>query len=193
MKRHCPRIVLLGVLVASLGLAQARGQAKMDEPELQLDGAAQLMLIRNTLTLLNHANLSGNYTVLRDMTTANFRQRNTAADLAGTFAGLRQQKLDLSPILVTQPRLSQSPEIVDGRLQMVGEFPTRPQSVQFALAFAQVGGGWMVDEISVRIAPVVASPNAASQNTAASKPKPQAARIADQSRPQSSSKTAKSR
>jgi hypothetical protein len=111
------------------------------------------MLIRNSLTLVNHGNLTGNYTVLRDLASENFRQRNTASDLASTFANLRQQKLDLSPILVIEPQLSQPPsEIAPGRLQLVGQFPTRPQAVQFALVFQQLPAGWMIDEISLRVA-----------------------------------------
>ena len=43
-------------------------------------------------------------------------------------------------------------EIAPGRLQLVGQFPTRPQAVQFALVFQHVGGGWMIDEISLRVA-----------------------------------------
>jgi hypothetical protein len=119
-----------------------------------LDPPAQLMLVRNALTLLNHGNLTGNYTVLRDLASPRFRQRNSAADLSGTFANLRLQKLDLSPILVIPPQFNQPPQIVGDRLQMVGLFPTRPQAVQFALAFQQVEGGWMIDEISLRVAPV---------------------------------------
>ena len=119
------------------------------------------MLIRNTLTLVNHGNLTGNYTVLRDLSTAQFRQRNTAADLAATFAALRQQKLDLSPVLVIQPQLSQPPEIVDGRLQLAGVFPTRPQAVQFSLTFQQVEAGWMIDEVSLRVAPAEIHPQPA--------------------------------
>src|SRR4029079_4866954 len=94
------------------------------------------------------------YTVLRDLASENFRHRNTARDLAGTFANLRQQKLDLSPILVIDPQLAEAPrEIAPGRLQMVGHFPTRPQAVQFALVYHRVGSGWLIDEVSLRVSP----------------------------------------
>jgi hypothetical protein len=115
------------------------------------------MLIRNTLTLVNHGNLTGNYTVLRDLASDNFRRRNTAADLSATFANLRQQKLDLSPILVIEPQLTQAPaELAPGRWQLVGEFPTRPKSVQFALVFVRVETGWMIDEVALRVTPALA-------------------------------------
>jgi len=155
--RNTLRTMLVTVLVV-VGLAPlpARGQPADFREESSLpDASAQLMLIRNTLTLVNHGNLTGNYTVLRDLASESFRRRQSAADLAATFANLRQQKLDLSPILVIEPQLTSPPsEIAPGRLQLVGQFPTRPQAVQFALVFMRVDGGWMIDDISLRVAPV---------------------------------------
>src|SRR5262245_48795825 len=91
-------------------------RAQMQPPPLDL--AAQIMLIRNTITLINHGNLSGNYTVVRDLASDGFRKRNSAAELAIKFANLRDQKLDLSPILVIDPQLAEPPrEIGPGRLQ----------------------------------------------------------------------------
>jgi hypothetical protein len=145
--------------MAGSGAHPASGQAAATvQPGSSLDPPAQLMLIRNTLALVNHGNLTGNYTVLRDLASARFRQRNTAADLAATFANLRQQKLDLSPILVIQPQLTQPPEIVGDRLQLTGLFATRPQAVQFALMFQRVEAGWMIDEVSLRVAPAEPAP-----------------------------------
>jgi hypothetical protein len=151
-------LLLLAVLAGGVP-SHATGQSPAaGQPSPSLDAPAQLMLIRNTIALVNHGNLTGNYTVLRDLASVRFRQRNTAADLAATFANLRQQKLDLSPILVIQPQLTQPPEIVGDRLQLAGLFPTRPQAVQFALAFQQVDAGWMIDEIAVRVAPAETRP-----------------------------------
>jgi hypothetical protein len=161
------RFVQLLLVVAACGVAErgARGQQQQQPP---WDNAAQLMLIRNTLTLVNHGNLTGNYTVLRDLASENFRRRNTAADLAATFANLRQQKLDLSPILVIDPLLAQPPaELAPGRWQLVGSFPTRPQAVQFALVFVRVEAGWMIDEVSLRVAPAETRPPPVRQPAAA--------------------------
>ena len=141
-------VLALSVIVVLA--CESRGQSQ--PPPLDL--AAQVMLIRNTITLINHGNLSGNYTVVRDLASEDFRRRNSAAELAATFANIRQQKLDLSPILVIDPQLAEPPrEIAPGRLQMIGQFPTRPQAVQFALVFQRVAAGWMIDEISLRVAP----------------------------------------
>ena len=168
------------LLVISLVPTIARGQESPPVP----DNAVQLMLIRNALTLVNHGNLTGNYTVLRDLASDRFRQRNTAADLAATFANLRQQKLDLSPVLVIQPQLTQPPAIAEGRLTLVGQFPTRPQGVQFALAFQPVGGGWMIDEVSLRISPN--EPPASIYPAAAANPSPSAPAYRTAQRPATS-------
>ena len=54
-----------------------------------------LYLVRSTLLTLNDANLSGNYSVLRDLAAPDFQARNTAADLAQTFSDLRRRNFDL--------------------------------------------------------------------------------------------------
>jgi hypothetical protein len=184
--------LVLAVLLSLAHFARAQTQPP------PLDPAAQVMLIRNTITLINHGNLTGNYTVVRDLASDGFRKRNSAADLAATFANLREQKLDLSPILVIDPQLAEAPrEIGPGRLQMVGQFPTRPQAVQFVLVFQHVGAGWMIDEVSLRVAPAeIRAPTAASGRPTASAPTsylptpPQPAlpgeiRMADRSQPPS--------
>lgn len=144
-------LAMLTLVAASLAYDDAAAQAPVALP----DYPGQVMLIKNTLTAVNHGNLTGNYTVLRDLASERFRQRNTAGDLATTFAGLRRQKLDLSPILVTEPRLTARPATDQNhRLQLVGYVPTRPQAVRFALIFQQIKGGWVIDEISVGVAPI---------------------------------------
>ena len=113
------------------------------------------MLIRNTLTAVNHGNITGNYTVLRDLGSERFRRRNKAGDLATTFANLRKQTRDLSPILVIEPKLTQRP-VQDqyGRVQLVGYVPTRPKAVRFGLVFLKINGAWVIEEITVGVAPI---------------------------------------
>ena len=144
-------LVILTLLAACAPLADATAGAPSDVP----DSAGQVMLIRNTLTAVNHGNITGNYTVLRDLSSERFRRRNTAGDLATTFANLRKQKLDLSPILVIELQLTQRP-VQDqyGRMQLVGFFPTRPQAVRFGLVFQKINRAWVIDEITVGTAPI---------------------------------------
>ncbi len=143
-------LVLLTLLAAWLPVADAAAEDLNAVP----DYAGQVMLIRNTLTAVNHGNITGNYTVLRDLASERFRQRNTAGDLATTFANLRKQAPDLSPILVIEPKLTQQPaQDQYDRIQLVGYFPTQPQAVRFGLIFQKIKGGWVVDEVTIGVAP----------------------------------------
>jgi hypothetical protein len=90
--------------------------------------------------------------VLRDLASDRLRRCSTASDLATTVANLRQQNLDLSPVLVIEPQFTEPPrEIAGGRLLLVGQFPTHPRAARFALVFQQVDAGWMIDEISLEV------------------------------------------
>ncbi len=144
-------LVLLTLAAACLPIADAAAQGPSAVP----DSAGQVMLIRNTLTAVNHGNITGNYTVLRDLGSERFRRRNTAGDLASTFANLRKQTRDLSPILVTDPQLTQqAAQDQYGRMQLVGFFPTRPKAVRFGLVFQKIAGAWVIDEITVVVVPI---------------------------------------
>ena len=89
------------------------------------DGPALNILIRRTLLSINDANLSGNYTVLRDLAAPDFQKANDAQKLAGIFANLRNSKIDFAPIVYFDPKLVRQPEFdKDGRLRLSGFIPT---------------------------------------------------------------------
>jgi len=135
-------LVALGCLSGSAAFAQNLPQPPPRE--------IQIMLVKNAITAVNQANLSGNYTVVRDLGARGFRERNSAATLATTFAALRDQKMDLSPILILEPKFTEQPAITpDGRLSLVGFFPTQPLQVQFRLTFLWENGGWTIDSLGV--------------------------------------------
>src|SRR4051794_3123709 len=50
-----------------------------------------IILVKNALLAVNQGNLTGNYTVLRDLASPGFREKNSAADLAAIFQNIRQQ------------------------------------------------------------------------------------------------------
>jgi hypothetical protein len=161
----CPRrgaraaaIRLAAVLAAAAACftsGLSMGQAPQRDP--QFDVLA--MLVKNAVTAVNHGNLTGNYTVLRDLGGPVFRERNSAAQLATIFQRLREQKSDLSPILVLDPQFTEAPGInAAGQLQLVGFFPTRPLQVQFRVAFQKVQAGWAIDTISIGTVPVQPPP-----------------------------------
>src|SRR5262245_13291621 len=107
-------------------------------------------LVRSTLLTLNDANRSGNYTVLRDLASPDFQAKNTAADLAQSFADLRHRKFDLFAAAILAPQFTADPALdASGKLRLTGYFPTRPLRITFDLTFQSVGGEWRLFAISV--------------------------------------------
>jgi hypothetical protein len=164
-KRCGWRIALFAAVIAataSAGHAQAPAPAQAPKPA-QIDRNGVLMLVRSTLLAVDHANKTGNYTVLRDIGAPGF-QGNTAARLAEIFAKLRNDNLDLSGVAVLDPQLSLLPQIeANGLMHMSGFFPSVPSQVNFDLLFAPVNGQWRLFGISVGVgssAPVAPEPPA---------------------------------
>ncbi|MCK1395143.1 hypothetical protein [Bradyrhizobium sp. 1] len=130
---------------------QAPPQQQAAPKPANIDRNGVLMLIRSTLLALDHANRTGNYTVLRDLGAPGF-QVNTAAKLAEIFAKQRGDKLDLSGVSVIDPQLSLLPQIEpNGLLHMAGFFPSVPSQVNFELLFAPVEGQWRVFGVSLSV------------------------------------------
>jgi hypothetical protein len=123
-----------------------------------------LMLIQSYLIAVNQANLTGNYTVLRDLAAPGFQQANSVEKLAEIFVRIRNAKVDISPILLYQPKLFRKPEFTEkGRLRVSGFFPTEPQRVNFDLILEFVGGKWRLYGISAGMSqPKQAQPSATS-------------------------------
>jgi hypothetical protein len=153
--------------------ATQAGSQEHAKPQLAVPDANKLaILIHTSLIALNQANLTGNYSVLRDLGAPGFQHANSPAKLAEIFSHLRQQKLDLSPIVLFTPKLVRHPAIDErGLLTLSGFFETQPQRLEFDLLFQQVGGDWRL--FGIRAATVPASPPAADAGKSA--PAPQAA------------------
>jgi hypothetical protein len=114
------------------------------------DSQGLVVLIQNSLIALNHANLTGNYSVLRDLAAPGFQKLNPPKQLAASFADLRVRNVNLSPIVLYQPKLVGDPAIDDkGFLRMAGFYETRPMQVHFDLVFQPVAAVWRLFEISV--------------------------------------------
>lgn len=133
------------------------------------------LLIRSTLMALNQANLSGNYTVLRDLGAPAFQRFYSAASLAEKFAGLRRAKIDFTPIFYFHPQLKQQAALQDGRfLRLVGFMPTRPQHIDFDLAYQNIEGEWLLVALSIGVsqAPAQISKNVPGAKPAAAAKRP---------------------
>lgn len=147
--------------------------------EMQISVATLVVMIRGAVMALNQANLTGNYSVLRDLGTPVFRENFDQAALTQAFANLRARKVDLSPALLVNPTLSKNPEMKDGELTLTGEFPTQPLHIKFDLRFMQLDGVWRIAGIGVDAAPapgpqaMAAAPAPAPQPTQATAPRKQ--------------------
>lgn len=111
-----------------------------------------LALLRGTLSALNQANITGNYSVLRDLGAPAFRDANSSAALADRFRMWRERKLDFAAVLLLDAELSRAPSIgPDGALRLSGRFPTAPLKVGFDLVYQPVGGNWRLAAIDADV------------------------------------------
>lgn len=116
------------------------------------------ILIRRTLLTLNDANQSGNYSVLHALAGPGFQAKNDPKKLSDVFAQLRGLKLDLAPIVYLTPRLVRKPELAqDGILRLTGFIPSKPQQINFDMAFQKVGDRWLLDGIAIQTTPAAAA------------------------------------
>ncbi len=158
MRRASGRTALIAALFAlanpSAGSAQGPPQAANPQAArpAQIDRNGVLILIRSARLAVHHANETGNYTVLRDLSAPGFRDANNAARLGDIFASQRAQKLDLSGVAALDPQLTLLPQIEgNGLLHMAGFFPSVPSQVNFELLFAPVEGRWRLFGLSVNV------------------------------------------
>jgi hypothetical protein len=147
----------LALLLATGAPAHAQQQVR---PAIQNEADKELIaiLLRTTLVAVHQANVTGNYTILRDLAAPSFQERNTAADLALIFAQLRSQNIDLAPAALLEPQFTQPPVIDQGNmLRMSGTLPTKPVGVAFDHALQAVSGSWRLFGISIGPAKAAAS------------------------------------
>jgi len=153
--------------------------AAKSQPSANMDGVQLAMLIKSTIIALQHANQTGNYSVLRDLGTPLFRERFDQVKLSAIFSGLRGRGVNLSPILVLSPNLTKQPEMTDQRqLRLIGNFPTQPLQIKYELVYQQIDGVWRLDGVSVDAVAVqtaqaaqdTAPPSLAAQTPAPGKP-----------------------
>ena len=161
------RSLLAGLALVAISATGAVSQeqrrppapAVAQQPQLPASLEQSLYLIRSTLLSLNDANRTGNYTVLRDLAAPDFQAKNSAADLADSFADLRRRHFDLFSVALTAPQLSAAPALDNnGMLRLTGIFPTRPAQINFDLLFQNVGGQWRLFGISVATPQALAQP-----------------------------------
>lgn len=162
----------LAAVVIAILLIAASGARAQNANAPPLPSAEQLIvLVRNVLLAVNDANLTGNYTVLRDLSAPDSQALNTPERLEESFRAIRQQAIDLSIIAVATPRLVQLPTITpQGYLRLNGEFNSAPR-VTFDLFLENVGGRWRPYAIGVGVVAVPLAPPPAAEAKAPPKAK----------------------
>lgn len=145
----------IAALTAHLMLAGEQAPRSATPPDSDL----VTILVRTTVVAVHQANITGNYTVLRDLAAPAFQEKNSTADLALIFASLRQQKLDLTPVVLLEPNFTQKP-VIDGQnmLRLIGTLQSKPVPVAYELAFQTVSGSWRWSAIAIRSVPQAAAP-----------------------------------
>ncbi len=143
--RHLFKLAIL----AGLLLPSTPAGAEAPLPPVP-DGYQLSLLIYATMTALDQANATGNYTVLRDLAAPEFQRINPAQKLSAVFAGYRERHVVLAPVVLYQPRLVEEPRIAaQGLLRLKGFFPTKPLRIGFDLTYQIVDGAWRLMELSI--------------------------------------------
>jgi hypothetical protein len=165
--RTCLAIAALGC-VSSPALAQqkpvqvatasvkAAAPKPVAQPQLP-PPEAMIILIRSSLVALSQANLTNNYTVLNNLGSQGFRAANSPIQLAQRFSAFRDNRIDMNPVVFLTPQLTQQPSIVNGKMRLVGFFPSSPMQVNYDLTFEPDQGTWKLFGIGVNLAQTQAS------------------------------------
>ncbi len=135
LRRGALTVLVLGLL--------AGPAAAQDKPPAVPDAKALQILVRNTVIAVNHGNLTGNYTVLRDLAAPGFASVNDASRLASIFRAWRDDDIDLSPIVLFDPVWTVDPRLdKKRRLRLKGYFATQPLQINFDLAYELIDNRW---------------------------------------------------
>jgi hypothetical protein len=142
-------LVLVHASDAAAPPAQRTTTAPVRSPALP-SPISTLAMVRSVLLAVDQANKTGNYTVLRDLGSPNFRNTNDAAKLAQVFAPLRSQGIDMLPVAVVVPAYKEPPRLTAQRmLYVAGQFQIAPRRVNFELLFEVVGREWRLYGVSI--------------------------------------------
>lgn len=156
--------------VSFAALAQNKPAAPTPQAkqELKMDTLQLITLIKSTIMALQHANQTGNYSVLRDLGSPIFRENFDQSRLTAVFQSLRSRGVNLSVVMFLAPNLIKQPEMTPGNeLHLTGNFPTQPLQIQYEMLFLQLDGVWRLNGLSVDAVPVQAVADASAQPQAA--------------------------
>jgi len=113
------------------------------------EGIVVSKLLWSTMAALDHASDTGNFSVVRDLGSTAFREKNNPQTLAQIFVELRNKRVDLADTLLFAPTFELPPHMVTPTaFRMRGTFPMRPTAVAFDLIFSWEGS-WRLDAVAI--------------------------------------------
>ena len=108
-------------------------------------------LVWSTMAMVDHANRSGTYSVLRDTSANGFQIQNDPSRLAEIFAPIRALRVDLSNALIVAPVYTGGPSLLQADMFRVqGYFALRPTPIYFDFYFQWEQGRWKLFGISIQ-------------------------------------------
>lgn len=114
------------------------------------DVTVMTLLVQTHMAALSHALVTGNFSVLHALGSADFQKLNPPQKLAQSFAQFRAKGIDIRPTILYQPILVGQPVLdTKGLLRLTGYYNTQPQQVNFDMLFQQAGAAWQLYGISV--------------------------------------------
>lgn len=140
---------------------QAAAQPQVQPPPSIQPTPGQLelsKLIWSTMAAVHNANISGNYSVLRDISAQSFQILNNAARLSEIFTPIRNSGADLSSALLVPPTYTQAPQMIsDNVLRVQGLLQLRPSSFAFDLYYQWEQGRWKLVGIDLQPMEMIAA------------------------------------
>lgn len=130
-----------------VGQAQQRAAQPAVQPPPSIrptpSGLELAKLLWSTVAAVEHANTSGNYSVLRDISAQRFQINFDPARLTEIFSGLRRLNIDLSNALLVPPTYYEAPQMIsDDAFRVRGIFQLRPISIGFDVYYQWEQGRW---------------------------------------------------
>jgi hypothetical protein len=136
--------VLAGaVLAVMLAVSPSRAAEMPSEEERDI-------LIISTLLRLNDANISGNYSVLRDLATREFREKNSTDAIAQAFKEFRSRAIRMEELAVREIHPDEEGEMThDGIVRLSGYIDLSRFRMKYVLRFVMESGIWRMQSIQV--------------------------------------------
>ena len=149
---RAPAFFFAALCLVAPGAALAQGQPMRPPVSSQpVPGELELAkMIWSTMAMVDHANRSGNYSVLRDTSATGFQIQNDPSRLAEIFAQIRTNRVDVGNALIVAPTYTAAPTLLQADVfQVKGYFALRPTPIFFDLYFQWEQGRWKLFGISI--------------------------------------------